>query len=94
LLKNELKKITSFIGTGKDTNTITMEKNKTVITECFQCGTRYENYFKASPCCKSIILKIDEHGNRTNITFLSTFSIPKSDPPVSTGKPNENNSPL
>ncbi|MEC3875880.1 hypothetical protein [Chryseobacterium salviniae] len=53
-----------------------MEKNETVITECFECGTRYENHFNASPCCKSIIVKVDEHGNRTSITFLSTFSIP------------------
>jgi len=52
-----------------------MEKNETVITECFKCGKQYKNHFSASPCCKSIVIKIDESGNRTTITFLSTFSI-------------------
>lgn len=52
-----------------------MEKNETVITECFQCGKQYKNHFNASPCCKSIVVKVDESGNRTTITFLSTFSI-------------------
>ncbi|SMP25402.1 hypothetical protein [Chryseobacterium profundimaris] len=52
-----------------------MEKNETVITECFKCGKQYKNHFSASPCCKSIIIKIDESGKRTNITFLSTFSL-------------------
>lgn len=51
-----------------------MEKNETIITECFNCGARYKNHFIASPCCKSIVIKIDENGNRTTITFLSTFS--------------------
>ncbi len=55
-----------------------MEKNETVITECLKCGTRYENHFNASPCCKSIIVKVDESGNRTTITFLSTFTVPPS----------------
>lgn len=54
---------------------MTMEKNETVITECFECGTRYENHFSASPCCKSIVIKVDESGNRTTVTFLSAFSI-------------------
>lgn len=57
-----------------------MEKDETVITECFKCGTRYENHFIASPCCTSIMIKVDESGNRTTITFLSTFSIPQSQP--------------
>ncbi|SEM43129.1 hypothetical protein SAMN05421856_103190 [Chryseobacterium taichungense] len=57
-----------------------MEKNETVITECFKCGTRYKNHFKASPCCKSIIVKVDENGNRTTITYLSTLSIPQLQP--------------
>lgn len=56
-----------------------MEKNDIIITECFKCGARYENYFKASPCCRSIILKVDEQGNRTTITFLSALSLPGSD---------------
>ncbi|NML56227.1 hypothetical protein [Chryseobacterium cheonjiense] len=51
-----------------------MEKNETVITECFKCGTRYENHFSASPCCKSIVIKVDKNGTRTTITFLSTLS--------------------
>jgi hypothetical protein len=50
-----------------------MEENDITITEC---GARYENYFNASPCCKSIIFKVDEHGNRASITFLSTLSPP------------------
>ncbi|KQM47076.1 hypothetical protein [Chryseobacterium sp. Leaf201] len=56
-----------------------MEKIDITITECFKCGARYENYFNASPCCRAIILKVDEHGNRTTITFLSTLSMPSSD---------------
>jgi hypothetical protein len=56
-----------------------MEKNEIIVTECFKCGTRYENYFKASSCCKSIILKVDENGSRTNITFLSSLSLPGSE---------------
>jgi hypothetical protein len=53
-----------------------MEENDITITECSKCGARYENYFNASPCCKSIIFKVDEHGNCTTITFLSTLSLP------------------
>jgi hypothetical protein len=56
-----------------------MEKNKSIVTECFKCGTRYENYFKASPCCKSIILKVDENGSRTSITFISSLSLLRSE---------------
>lgn len=52
-----------------------MEKNENVITECFKCGKQYKNHFSASPCCRSIVLKVDENGNRTTVTFLSTFSI-------------------
>lgn len=51
-------------------------KENITITECSKCGARYEDYFNASPCCKSIIFKVDEHGNRTTITFFSTFSLP------------------
>ncbi len=65
-----------------------MEKNKTVITECFKCGMQYKNHFSASPCCKSIVIKIDESGNRTTITFLSTFSISNPHP-----EKNENTNP-
>lgn len=54
-----------------------IEEKEMIITECFKCGTRYENYFNASPCCKSIVLKVDENGNRTTITFLTTFSMPQ-----------------
>jgi hypothetical protein len=53
-----------------------MEKNEIIVTECFKCGTRYENYFKASSCCKAIILKVNKNGSRTNITFLSSLSLP------------------
>ncbi len=56
-----------------------MEKNTSIVTECLKCGTRYENYFKASPCCKSIILKVDENGSRTSITFLSSLSLLRSE---------------
>jgi len=54
-----------------------MKKNNVVVTECFKCGTRYENHFTASPCCKSIMMKVNENGERTSITFLSSFYIPK-----------------
>ena len=53
-----------------------MEKNESIVTECFKCGARYKNYFKASPCCKSIVLKVNENGNRTSITFLNSLSLP------------------
>ncbi|MCJ8154994.1 hypothetical protein MKJ01_14590 [Chryseobacterium sp. SSA4.19] len=53
-----------------------MEKNEIMVTECFKCGARYQNYFRTSPCCSSIILKVDENGNRTSITFLSALSLP------------------
>lgn len=56
-----------------------MEKTDITITECFKCGARYENYFNASPCCRAIILKVDEQGNRTTTTFLSTLSLPLPD---------------
>lgn len=61
-------------------NTITMEnleKKEIIITECLVCGTRYENYFYASPCCNAIVLKVDKDGNRTHITFLSVLSLPQ-----------------
>lgn len=48
-----------------------------IITECFKCGARYKNYFYASPCCRSIILKVDENGQRSTVTFLSTLSLPQ-----------------
>ncbi|WP_294246585.1 hypothetical protein [uncultured Chryseobacterium sp.] len=57
-----------------------MEKKEITITECFKCGTRYENYFNASPCCKSIVVKVDEQGNRTSVTFLSALSFPRTEP--------------
>jgi hypothetical protein len=57
-------------------NTNEIMKENITITECSKCGARYENYFNASPCCKSIIFKVDEHGNRTTITFLSALSLP------------------
>lgn len=57
----------------------TMEKKENIITECFKCGTRYQNYFNASPCCKSIVVKVDEKGNRTSITFLSALSFPQAE---------------
>jgi hypothetical protein len=53
------------------------EKKNIIITECFTCGTRYENYFFASPCCNAIVLKVDKNGNRTDITFLSVLSLPQ-----------------
>jgi hypothetical protein len=53
-----------------------MKENDITIAECSKCGARYENYFHASPCCKAVIFKVDEHGKRTTITFLSTFSMP------------------
>jgi hypothetical protein len=53
------------------------EKKNIIITECFTCGTRYENYFYASPCCNAIVLKVDKNGNRTQTTFLSVLSLPK-----------------
>ncbi|MCJ8153052.1 hypothetical protein MKJ01_04635 [Chryseobacterium sp. SSA4.19] len=56
-----------------------MEKKDITITECFTCGARYENYFNASPCCRSIMIKVDEKGNRTMTTFLSCLSLPKWD---------------
>jgi hypothetical protein len=51
-----------------------METKKIVITECMECGQRFENHFYASPCCNSIILKVNELGERTSITFLSTLA--------------------
>jgi len=54
-----------------------MKKNNVIITECFKCGMRYENHFTASPCCKSIMMKVNKNGERTTITFLRSFSIPK-----------------
>lgn len=56
-----------------------MEENDITITECFKCGARYENYFNASPCCRSLMMKVDEKGNRTNITFLKSLSLPQWD---------------
>jgi len=56
-----------------------MKRNESIVTECFKCGTRYKNYFKASPCCRSIVLKVDENGSRTSITFLSSLSLPGSE---------------
>lgn len=53
------------------------ETEEIIITECFKCGRRFENYFNASPCCTSIVVKVDENGNRTTITFLSSFSKPR-----------------
>ncbi|WP_294304438.1 hypothetical protein [uncultured Chryseobacterium sp.] len=53
------------------------EKKEIIITECFICGTWYENYFFASPCCRSIVLKVDKNGNRTHTTFLSVLSLPQ-----------------
>jgi len=58
-------------------NTITMEKKAAVITECLKCKARYKNYFNVSPCCQSIVLKVDENGNSTTITFLSALSKPR-----------------
>lgn len=54
-----------------------MKKNNIIITECFKCGTRYENHFTISPCCKSIMMKVNEKGERTTITYLSSFIVPK-----------------
>lgn len=60
-----------------------MIKNQTIITECMKCGSRYKNYFFASPCCQSIVIKVDENGQKTTITFLSSLSIPKNfDKPI------------
>ncbi|WP_294224789.1 hypothetical protein [uncultured Chryseobacterium sp.] len=53
------------------------EKKEIIITECFACGAWYENYFFPSPCCGSIVLKVDQDGNRTNTTFLSVLSLPQ-----------------
>lgn len=53
------------------------EKKEIIITECFTCGAQYENYFFASPCCGSIVLKVDKDGHRTNTTFLSALSLPQ-----------------
>ncbi|WP_294282643.1 hypothetical protein [uncultured Chryseobacterium sp.] len=53
------------------------EKKEIIITECIICGARYENYFYASPCCRSLVLKVDENGNRTCTTFLSALSQPQ-----------------
>lgn len=53
------------------------ETQEVIITECFKCGRRFENYFKASPCCTSLVVKVDENGNRTTITFLSSLSKPQ-----------------
>lgn len=53
------------------------ETQEVIITECFKCGRRFENYFKASPCCTSLVVKVDENGNRTSITFLSSLSKPE-----------------
>lgn len=58
-----------------------MEEKTIVITECFKCGTRYQNHFKASPCCKSIMMKVNEKGERTTIAYLNSFSIPKPEEP-------------
>jgi uncharacterized OB-fold protein len=57
-----------------------MKKNYVIITECFKCGARYENHFTASPCCKSIMMKVNANGERTTITYLNSFIIPKPDP--------------
>lgn len=54
-----------------------MEKKAAVITECLKCKARYKNYFNLSPCCQSLVLKVDENGNRTNITFLSALARPR-----------------
>jgi hypothetical protein len=53
-----------------------MKENDINVTECLKCGARYENYFKASPCCRALVMKVDEHGSRTTITFLSALSLP------------------
>lgn len=53
------------------------EKKEIIITECLICGARYENYFYASPCCHSLVLKVDKDGNRTHTTFLSVLSLPQ-----------------
>lgn len=53
------------------------ETEEIIITECFKCGRRFENYFNASPCCTSIVVKVDENKNRTTITFLSSLSKPR-----------------
>ncbi|MCA6067500.1 hypothetical protein JI747_009950 [Chryseobacterium sp. RG1] len=52
-------------------------KKKIILTECFKCGKRYENHFTASPCCKSIMLKVNEKGERTAISFLGSFPFPR-----------------
>lgn len=54
-----------------------MEKKAAVITECLKCKARYKNYLNLSPCCQSLVLKVDENGNRTNITFLSALAKPR-----------------
>lgn len=56
-------------------------KKNVIITECFKCGTRYNNYFKASPCCRSIMMKVNEKGIRTTIVYLGSFSLPKLEEP-------------
>lgn len=53
-----------------------MKKIRIILTECFKCGKRYESHFRASPCCRSIMMKVDEKGERTTITFLGSFFPP------------------
>lgn len=61
-----------------------MKKIRIILTECFKCGKRYESHFRASPCCRSIMMKVDEKGERTTITFLGSFFPPE---PVSEKSP-------
>lgn len=55
-----------------------MEKTKTkIITECHNCGQRFENWKFASPCCGSLSRIVDENGNVTTRVYLATFVKPK-----------------
>ncbi|OVE55968.1 hypothetical protein B0E34_17315 [Chryseobacterium mucoviscidosis] len=68
------------MGCSTKKHTFTMENFETqeiIVTECFKCGRRFENYFNASPCCTSIVVKVNEKGNPTTITFLSSLSKPR-----------------